>query len=157
MSTASLVSVIPLKLTLPLYPQVKRPLVKDPRYDAVGSSTLREELFNTFLKALASGSIATVGSALPSSHPNQSSADHHQHSADQKNSGNHQVDRKARAEKALRERETQAREERHRVDKDIGRSKAALDSAEAEGDLMGFYVDAVRDPVVRASFSLLAF
>lgn len=124
--------------------------MKDPRYDAVGSSTLREELFNAFLKALTSGSIATVDSALPPSHPNQSSTDRHQHSSNHKTSGDQQADRKARAEKALREREAQAREERNRVEKDIGRSKAALDSAEAEGDLMGFYVDAVRDPVVRA-------
>lgn len=128
-------------------PQVKRPLVKDPRYDAVGSSTLREELFNTFLKALASGSIASIAST---SQPEPKSAEQAQQSADHGPSNDQHADRKARAERALRERETQARQERSRVEKDIGRSKAALDSAEAEGDLMGFYVDAVRDPLVRA-------
>ncbi|GAW05304.1 peptide-binding protein [Lentinula edodes] len=34
-----------------VWKEVKKDLVKDPRYDAVGSSSLREELFNTFVKA----------------------------------------------------------------------------------------------------------
>ena len=40
------------------------------------------------------------------------------------------------------------RAERDAVEKDIGRSRQALGSAEAERDLMSFYVDAIRDPTV---------
>lgn len=61
-------------------------------------------------------------------------------------------DRKTRAEKALKEREEQAKAQKSRVEHDIGRSKAALDSAEAGVDLMSFYVDAVRDPLVSSVF-----
>jgi len=34
-----------------VWKDVKKEITSDPRYDAVGSSTLREELFNSYLKA----------------------------------------------------------------------------------------------------------
>lgn len=116
--------------------QVKRSLVKDPRYDAVGSSTLREELFNTFLKALASGSLSSTSAtaiseeALPTV-PVET-----------------KFDRRARTEKALRDRREQARLDSERIQKDIGHSKAVLTTAESETELMSFFVDAVREPTV---------
>ncbi len=39
-----------------VWSEVKRPLTSDPRYDAVGSSSLREELFNTYIRKMASSS-----------------------------------------------------------------------------------------------------
>lgn len=114
-------------------PQVKRNLVRDPRYDAVGSSTLREELFGTFLKALSSDTSPNSGT----SEQNPSKED-----AEPKD------DRKSRAERALREREGQMRAERGKVEREIELSKAALGSSEAELDLMNFYIDSVRDPLV---------
>ncbi|KAF8305066.1 hypothetical protein DL93DRAFT_2183387 [Clavulina sp. PMI_390] len=115
---------------------VKRPLVKDPRYDAVGSSSLREELFKTFLNALASGSLSSLSAKDEPSLAPKASAE----------ASKEPTDRKARAEKALREREEQARLAKGKMENDIGRSKAALNSAEAETDLMSFYVDSVREP-----------
>jgi hypothetical protein len=115
--------------------QVKRNLIKDPRYDALGSSTLREELFATFLKALSSGTSPNVGTSEQSSF---------------KEDAKPKDDRKLRAERALRDREEQTRAERGKIERDIGRSKAALGSVESEEDLMSFYVDCVRDPLVCA-------
>ena len=45
--------------------QVKRNIVDDPRYDAVGSSSLREELFNTYLKAHGGSGKQTVTTSVP--------------------------------------------------------------------------------------------
>jgi transcription elongation regulator 1 len=39
-----------------VWADVKKSISSDPRYDAVGSSTLRQELFDTYLKNLASSS-----------------------------------------------------------------------------------------------------
>lgn len=115
--------------------QVKRLLLEDPRYDAVGSSSLREELFNTFLNALASGSLPSTSAA---SVPKQASPDALIGT---------KSDRKTRTEKALRNREERANQDRERIQKDVGRSKAALTTAESETELMNFFVDAVREPV----------
>jgi transcription elongation regulator 1 len=116
--------------------QVKRSLVKDTRYDAVGSSTLREELFNTFLKALASSSLSS----------NSATAIYEEASPNVPVET--KTDRKERREKALRDRREQARLDRERIEEDIGRSKAVLTAAESETELMSFFVDAVREPTV---------
>lgn len=47
--------------------QVKKPLVDDPRYDAVGSSSLREELYEAYVKTMARKS--SEGTYLPSPFP----------------------------------------------------------------------------------------
>lgn len=116
--------------------------MKDPRYDAVGSSSRREELFNTFLKAFTSGSLSSLKydddqqSLSPASDPT---------AASNISTG---LDRKARTERALRERQEQARAQKGQVEHNIDRSKAALTSVEAETELSNFFVDAVRDPIV---------
>lgn len=118
--------------------QVKHRLVKDPRYDAVGSSSLREDLFNTFLLALASSSLPPVSGNSVS---------------EQTSPVETQSDRKARIDKALRDREERANHDRERIQEDIGRSKAVLITTESEVELMGFFVDTVREPTV-CSYSL---
>lgn len=117
-------------------------MVKDPRYDAVGSSTIREELFGTFLKALCTNTPpSTDTSALaPADVPPQPKSTE---------------ERKVRTERALQERKAQARTERDRVEKSVAKNKAALGTAEAEQDLMSFYVDSVRDPKVSSDESSL--
>ena len=94
---------------------------RDPRYDAVGSSSLREELFNTFVKTLASTSTST---------PGPSSSKREETEADKKRSD------KERKERAVREREEQVRRERERVERDLGRSKNALSREENEAQFM---------------------
>jgi|ERR1700733_830043 len=116
--------------------QVKRSLAKDPRYDPVGSSTLREELFNTFLKALASGSLSSISATAVSEEASPNVP------LEAKS------DRGARTEKALRGRQEQAGLDRERIQKDIARSKAVLTTTESETELMSFFVDAVREPTV---------
>lgn len=116
--------------------------MKDPRYDAVGSSSLREELFKTFLTALSSGSLSSL------THDQGAPTD-----TDIKHSASApapkvESDRKFRAERALREREEQAKTQKTRVESDIEQSKSVLTSVEAETEMMSFFVDAVRDPAV---------
>lgn len=117
--------------------------MKDPRYDAVGSSSLREELFNTFLTALSSGSLSSLTQ-------DQGPSSDIKHS-DSALTPKVDSDRKLRAERALRERDEQAKTQKVRVENDIGRSKSALTHVEAETEMMSFFVDAVRDPAVSAS------
>ncbi|KAF8325429.1 uncharacterized protein EI90DRAFT_3072830 [Cantharellus anzutake] len=127
------------KSTIPITPnsdwkEVKktRSLIKDLRYDAVGSSSLREELFGTFLKALSSNAPPIdAATPQPASTPPQT-----------------KTDRKARAARALQERTEQARVERDRAERSIAKNKAALGTAEAEQELMSLYVDSIRDPKV---------
>ena len=116
--------------------QVKRLLAKDPRYDTVGSTSLREELFGTFLNALSSGSPSSTSAITV---PKRESPDV---SIEMKS------DRKARTVKALRDRELRAKQDRERIQQDIGRSKAVLTTAESETELMSLFVDAVREPTV---------
>lgn len=95
----------------------------DPRYDAVGSSSLREELFTTFLKA-------------------------HQHSQQgapkRDNASPSKVDqtsldpidkeriRQERKERAVREREEKVKAERSKLDAQIDRSRMGMNKEEGE-------------------------
>lgn len=93
----------------------------DPRYDAVGSSTLREELFNAFLKAR--------GSSESKDHQDkvdkpQSNAPVDGREADGK--------RQEKKERALKEREEQVRAQRGRTEAEIGRSRLGLTKEEGE-------------------------
>lgn len=98
---------------------MKRKLSHDARYDAVGSSSLREELFQTFLKAHGSSS----------SHPTSTkvtdeTGKHGTEDAEQK--------RRDKKEQALKEREQKVRADRSRMDAEIGRSKMGLNLEEGE-------------------------
>jgi hypothetical protein len=94
---------------------VKKGLYSDPRYDAVGSSSLREELFNTYLKGL--GSVSTKLESLSiesTSHPAEKES------------------REARRERALREREQKVKVEQSKVNMDIEKSRSGLNQEEGE-------------------------
>ncbi|KAK0486950.1 hypothetical protein EDD18DRAFT_1192549 [Armillaria luteobubalina] len=114
---------------------VKRSLTRDPRYDAVGSSSLREELFRTFQKAQEKGRDEKAAMI--------------EHSPD---SGKMGVDidenerRRLRKEKAVREREEKVRIERGIVEANIGRSRNELNKEEGERDFRTLLTDAIREP-----------
>lgn len=118
---------------------VKRKLSHDQRYDAVGSSSLREELFNTFLKARVSSSkddevtmsqnpVATLKAANPNGETGP------------------QRKRLERKERALKEREEKVRAQRGRMEAEIGRSRVDLNQEEGEREFRTLLTDAVRDP-----------
>lgn len=98
---------------------------KDPRYDAVGSSSLREELFATYVK--------TVTNSL-------SKADMLEESAQGEDQG-HDDDatrrkRAERAERGLREREERVRRDRAGLERELGRTRGAVGREEGEREFM---------------------
>jgi hypothetical protein len=105
---------------------VKKKVSDDPRYDAVGSSSLREELFATFLKA--SGSIPTSATTNENEKPAQHPMDVDKEDGDVEK----ERKRKERQEKAVREREEKIRVERDRVEAGINKSKMGLTREEGE-------------------------
>lgn len=109
----------------------KRIIYKDPRYDAVGSSSLREELFNTFLKG--KGSKTAV---------KQNTADT---SAGKESPKGEVADRQERRNKAVKEREEKVNAERRRLDADIERSKQGIDKEEGERLFMCAWTFYVQD------------
>ncbi|EIW76097.1 hypothetical protein CONPUDRAFT_130448 [Coniophora puteana RWD-64-598 SS2] len=115
---------------------IKKKFYSDARYDAVGSSSLREELFATFQKGQASGQ--------RSSHDENTDA--------QQKSNEDSVDaeqrRKEKKERAIREREEKVRAERGRLEFDIDKSKQHLNKEEGEMEFRTLLVDAIRDPQI---------
>lgn len=103
--------------------QIKNKLTSDPRYDAVGSSSLREELFNTFLKAGASG---------PSAEQEKTSKDVSQPLVTEEDEAERERRRKEKKERAVKEREEKVRAERNKVEAEIDRSKLGLTREEGE-------------------------
>ena len=102
--------------------QVKRKITDDPRYDAVGSSSLREELFNTFLKA-------QEPMALLLDPPSKHRVAVEVEAGEEEDS---ELKRQEKKQRAVKEREEKVRAERSRVDADIGRSRQGLDKEEGE-------------------------
>ena len=101
---------------------VKRTLSDDPRYDAVGSSSLREELFNTFIKANETTAAQTPSLSMEVDTP----------AAPAEDATSKEQKRKERQERAVREREEKIRAERDRVEADIHKSKMGLTREEGE-------------------------
>jgi hypothetical protein len=99
--------------------QVKKTISDDPRYDAVGSSSLRAELFNTFLNARSN---RTVPDESETQGANVSSAEQ----------GNDTQKRKDRKAEAVKERGDKVRAERERVQATIEKSRSGLDREEGE-------------------------
>ena len=97
---------------------VKKQLQKDPRYDAVGSSRLREELFETFIK--------TITSAQDDLDVAGASQDVERLGMDPED------DRKRRQEKAVREREEKVRRTQAKLEEQNALSRAGLNLEEAE-------------------------
>ncbi|CAE6499679.1 unnamed protein product [Rhizoctonia solani] len=120
---------------------VKRGIAQDSRYDAVGSATRREELFNKFKSTVERVSISeTEGPG-----------------ADTGNKVEKEKESKtARRERALKEREAQVRVVQSNVERDIGRSRGKLGREEAELEFGTVLTDAVRDPQATWESSLPA-
>lgn len=118
--------------TCSLLAQVKRGISQDSRYDAVGSATRREELFNKFK--------TTVEQKLdPEPTIEQEPG----------NKGEKEKESKAaRRERALKEREAQVRAAQSNVERDIERSRGKLGREEAELEFGTVLTDAIRDPLV---------
>ncbi|KAF8175377.1 hypothetical protein BJ912DRAFT_1024508 [Pholiota molesta] len=107
-------------------------IYKDPRYDAVGSSSLREELFNTFVKGKTSQSTGEQNKSL---------------SIDVKDSKDEAADRQERRNKAVKEREEKINAERRRLDADIERSKMGWIGKRENGPSCAtMLTDAIREP-----------
>ncbi|KAJ7368267.1 Hsp90 protein-domain-containing protein [Mycena albidolilacea] len=121
-----------------LWKDVKRDLTEDPRYDAVGSSSLREELFNTFLKGKSLSSTAPVEDA-----PKADDAEEREESYEEQ-----QKKRRERAEQAVKEREEKVRADLGRVEAEIGRSRQLGDKEEGEMLFKSMLTDAIRDPQI---------
>ncbi|KAF9259497.1 HSP90-domain-containing protein [Marasmius fiardii PR-910] len=114
-----------------IWKEVKKDLISDSRYDAVGSSTLREELFNTFVKAKSGLSKTTTDRTETSGSIDQNGV---------------KEDKAERKRRALQEREAKVRAEREHLEVSIGRSKMDLNKEEGERDFTSLLTDAVRDP-----------
>ena len=99
-------------------------LHKDTRYEAVGSSSLREELYNTFMKGRISQPSVDL-SAVDNS--DQIVDDHVKDVAS---------DRQERRDKAVKEREDKVKDERRRLDAEIEKSKSGIDREEGERSFM---------------------
>ena len=106
--------------------EVKRGLEKDQRYDAVGSSSLREELFNTYLKTLSRGSTTAQTSVSTTREEASASTPLSKEDSDVK-----RRDRE-RKERAVREREEKVRREKERLDVENARSRKELSREEDE-------------------------
>ncbi|KAF9247032.1 Hsp90 protein-domain-containing protein [Melanogaster broomeanus] len=120
------------------YLKIKRKLSADPRYDAVGSSSLREELFNTFLKAHGSLSSNNKTDSRGMDDKRRSSEP-----ADETEAERRRQEKKARA---LKEREEKVRAQRGRTEAEIGRSRQGLSKEEGEREFCTLLTDAIRDP-----------
>ncbi|KAH9049729.1 Hsp90 protein-domain-containing protein [Lactarius hengduanensis] len=112
---------------------VKKAISADPRYDAVGSSSLREELFNTFLT---SQSNLTVPD--PSEKPVVDIAP-----VEGVDETQQRKDRKAQA---VKEREVKIKAERDRVQTNIEKSRVDLNKEEGELQFRTLLTDAIREP-----------
>jgi len=112
--------------------QAKRKIdPKDPRYDAVGSSSLREELFGTYIKTLSAWDIASA----PSNKTPTEEEDDAQHLEDDADDARRKQ-RKERAERGLREREEKVKRERAGLERDLGRTRGAVGREEGEREFM---------------------
>lgn len=95
---------------------VKSIFAKDPRYDKVGSSSAREELYSVYLKSL-----DTEDGMI---HEGQYNGQNQEVSSKET--------KEQRRERAVREREAQVKAEQERIDRQNKKSRAGLDIEEAE-------------------------
>lgn len=109
-----------------VWAEVKKTISRDPRYDAVGSSTLRAELFEGYVGKLASSSNTQTET------PEQA--------AERK-----LAERKAKQEASLKARQANVEAEKERVDREVGKSKAGAGREEGERLFSSLLVDQVRD------------
>ncbi|KAH9045350.1 Hsp90 protein-domain-containing protein [Lactarius pseudohatsudake] len=112
---------------------VKKAISADPRYDAVGSSSLREELFNTFLTSQSNRTVPD-----PSEKPVVDIAP-----VEGVDETQQRKDRKAQA---VKEREVKIKAERDRVQTNIEKSRVDLNKEEGELQFRTLLTDAIREP-----------
>jgi len=101
---------------------VKKAFVKDLRYDAVGSSSLREELYEAFVKTLEESKMDVDASGASSITKDQSRGPE----------VDPEEEKRRRREKAVKEREEMVRAEKEKVEKANARSRAGLSLEEGE-------------------------
>lgn len=117
---------------------VKKRHASDPRYAAVNSSSLREQLFTKHLASLDSSSrLAPTASTSSSSATNPKPAI------------TTKEDRAARAAASLREREEQVRLEKSKSERSANQARGHLGKEEAEREFGQLLIDAVRDHTAR--------
>ncbi|KAG6861602.1 hypothetical protein C0995_014509 [Termitomyces sp. Mi166 len=118
---------------------VKRKLYDDPRYDAVGSSSLRGELYNTYMKSHHGKETGQSNlGPTPLIDVKQESPDIDEDEL--------QRLREEKKEQAVKEREQKVKLERERLEADIGRSRNDVNLEEGERNFRMMLVDAIRDP-----------
>ncbi|GAA5941470.1 hypothetical protein JCM3775_004934 [Rhodotorula graminis] len=106
---------------------VKKRHASDPRYSAVASSSLREQLFDKHLAALSSGGNRPSTSTSAPSAPAL------------------KEDKAARAAASLREREERVRADKARAERSANVARSNLGKDEAEREFAQLLIDAVRD------------
>ena len=106
--------------------QAKKNLSKDPRYEAIGSSSFREELFGTFVK----GKTHQIVSANSFASTDPKTTAYSRDAKDETTS------RQERRERAIKDREERITVERRRLDANIERSKNGIDKEEGERTFM---------------------
>ena len=99
----------------------------DPRYDAVGSSLLREELFSSYLKA--NGAMATTISEDTGGTAHEGTGGE---ALAEEDEAEREKKRKARKERAVKEREEKVQAERNKLNAEIDRSRSGLNREESE-------------------------
>lgn len=103
----------------------KRKISSDLRYEAVGSSSLREELFGTFLKANAGTPSSSHPAASGSQSPEKQAEDDPEETERKK---------KEKRERALREREQRVKADLSKIEVRNERSRVGLNKEEDERD-----------------------
>jgi predicted phage tail protein len=96
----------------------------DARYEAVGSSSLREELYNTFMKGKV---LQSAGDQIIMDNSNQIIVE---------NVKNAVSDPQERRNRAVKDREDKIKDERRRLEAEIARSKSGINQEEGERNFM---------------------
>lgn len=107
--------------------QVKRGMTSDPRYDAVGSSSLRAELFQRHVKSL--------GAQAESSRTE----------TPEEVAARKARERKEKAQASLRERQQQVQGEKMRLERDVQKSKLGAGREDGEREFGSLLIQAVRE------------
>ncbi|GAA6000943.1 hypothetical protein JCM5350_005595, partial [Sporobolomyces pararoseus] len=114
---------------------VKKRHSSDPRYAAVNSSSLREQLFKNHLSSLSSSSRPTASTSTSTSTATDSST----------KTTPSKEDRAARAAASLKEREEKVRLEKEKIERNAQQARGNLGKEEAEREFGQLLIDAVRD------------
>jgi transcription elongation regulator 1 len=112
-------------------------MTSDPRYDAVGSSSLRAELFQRHLKNL-----ANQAESSNTETPEQAAA-------------RKAKERKEKAQASLRDRQQQVQGEKMRLERDLQKSKYGAGKEDGEREFGSLLIQAIREHNVRETTTYL--